>query len=64
MPGEAADGSDFNRDGGEVHTAESRTGLEMLGQASIENVQGHQLHESFRKSLNRGTPGDDGWKGG
>ena len=64
MPGEAADGSDFNRHGDEVHTAEPRAGLQMPGQASVENVQGHQVQESFRKSLNRGTPGDDGWKGG
>ena len=64
MPGEAADGSDFNRHGGEVHTSEPRAGLEMLGQPSIENVEGHQVLESIRKSLNTSSSGDDGWKGG
>ena len=51
MPGETVKSPLFIQQGGEVHTAESKVGLEMLGEESIENVEGHQVPESLRKRV-------------
>ena len=52
MPGEAVKGPFIIQQGGEVHTAESLAGLEVLGEVGFEDVEGHQVHESLRKRVN------------
>ena len=47
-----------------MHAAKSQDDLEMIGKASIENVEGHQENESLRKWFNTVISGDDGRKGG
>jgi hypothetical protein len=41
MPGETAKSPLFIQQKGEMHTAESQTDLEMLGEEGFENVEGH-----------------------